>query len=165
MRLSKRGAKALRDAGALRVKVSAEIKANGRTTRAQQAGRIVAPRSPAFRPGKYTGDTGQDLPISITVSRAAVRSVTFRWRGRCGDGETHTNTVILRGSARVRHGRFSLGAHLDSGGSALVSGRLDDDQASGTLSRVGASVSGTRCTVKNVSWHARTSGIEIGTSG
>jgi hypothetical protein len=165
VRLSERGAKALRDAGALKVRVSAEIKANGRTARAQQAGRIVAPRPPAFRPGKYTGDTSQDLPISLAVIRTEVRSIVFRWRGRCGDGRTHTNTVILRGSARVRHGRFSMGARLDSGGSANVSGRLDGDQASGTLSRLGASVSGTRCTVKKIRWHARTSGVEIGTSG
>jgi hypothetical protein len=165
VRLSKRGTKVLRDAGALKVKVSAEIKANGRTARAQQAGRIVAPRPPAFRPGKYTGDTSQDLPISITVSRREVRSVVFRWRGRCGDGETHTNTVILRGSAQVRHGRFSMGARLDSGGSARVSGRLDGDQASGTLSRLGASISGTRCAVEKIKWHARTSGVEVGTSG
>lgn len=164
VRLPARGTKVLRDAGALRVRVSAEIRANGRTARAQQAGRIVAPRPPAFRPGKYTGDTAQALPISIAVSRTEVRSIVFRWRGRCGDGETHTNTVILRGRARVRHGRFSLGARLDSGGSARVSGRLDGDHASGTLSRVGASVSGTRCTVKKVRWNARTSGVEIGTS-
>lgn len=164
VRLSKRAAKTLRDAGALKVGVSAEIKANGRTARAQQAGRISAPRPPAFRPGKYTGDTSQDLPISIAVSQTEVRSVVFRWRGRCGDGRTHANTVILRGRARVRHGRFSLGARLDSGGSARVSGRLDGDHASGTLSRVGASISGTRCTVKEISWHARTSGVEIGTS-
>jgi hypothetical protein len=163
VRLSKRGTKTLRDAGALKVRVSAEIKANGRTARAQQTGRIVAPRPPAFSSGKYTGDTSQDLPISIAVSRTEVRSVVFRWRGRCGDGRTHTNTVILRGRAQVRHGRFSLGARLDSGGSARVSGRLDGDQASGTLSRLGASVSGTRCTVKGIGWHAHTSGVEIGT--
>lgn len=165
VRLSRPGAKALREAGALKVRVSAAIKANGRTARAQQAGRIVAPRPPAFRPGKYTGTTSQALPISLTVSRAEVRSVAFHWRGRCNDGRTHANTVLLRGSARVRHGRFSLGARLDSGGSARVSGRLDGDHASGTLSRVGASISGTRCTVKEINWHARTSGVEIGTSG
>jgi hypothetical protein len=165
VQLPKRAAKTLRDAGALKVRVSAEIKANGRTARAQQSGRIVAPRPPAFRPGKYTGDTSQDLPISIAVSQTEVRSVVFRWRGRCGDGKTHANTVILRGRARVRHGRFSLGARLDSGGSARVSGRLDGDHASGILSRLGASVSGTRCAVKKIRWHARTSGVEIGTSG
>jgi hypothetical protein len=165
VRLPKRGTKVLRDAGALKVKVSAEIKVNGRTARAQQAGRIVAPRPPAFRPGKYTGDTSQGLPISLAVSRAEVRSVVFRWRDRCGDGETHVNTVILRGRARVRHGRFSMGARLDSGGSARVSGRLDGDHASGMLSRLGASVSGARCAVKKIRWHARTSGVEIGTSG
>jgi hypothetical protein len=164
VRLPKRGTKILRDAGTLKVRVSAQIKANGRTARAQQAGRIVAPRPPAFRPGKYTGATSQDLPISIAVNRTEVRSVVFRWRGTCGDGKTHANTVILRGRARVRLGRFSLGARLDSGGSARVSGRLHDDHASGTLSRLGASVSGTRCAVTNIGWHARTSGVEIGTS-
>ena len=56
-------------------------------------------------------------------------------------------------------------ARLDSGGSASVNGRLNGDHASGTLSRLGASVSGTRCAVKNISWHAHTSGIETGTSG
>jgi hypothetical protein len=58
-----------------------------------------------------------------------------------------------------------MGARLNSGGSANVSGRLDGDHASGTLSRLGASISGTRCTVRRISWHARTSGVEIGTSG
>jgi len=163
--LRKGGTRALGDAGALKVRVSAEIKANGRTARAKQTARIVVPRPPAFRPGKYTGTTSQGLPISIAVNRAEVRTVHFRWRGKCGDGRGHANTVILRGRARVRHGRFSLGARLDSGGSAQVSGRLHADHASGTLSRVGASISGTSCTVENVSWHARTSGVEIGTSG
>jgi hypothetical protein len=164
VQLSKRGAKILRAAGTLKVRVSAEIKVNGRTARAQQAGRIVAPRPPAFRPGKYTGATSQDLPISLAVSRTEVRSVVFRWRATCGDGKTHTNTVVLRGRARVHHGRFSMGARLDSGGSASVDGRLNGDHASGTLYRVGASVSGTRCAVRNVSWHAHTSGVETGTS-
>jgi concanavalin A-like lectin/glucanase superfamily protein len=164
VRLPQRGAKALRDAGAARVRVSVEIKANGRTARAQQSGIVDAPRPPAFRPGKYTGTTSQDLPISIAVNRTEVRSVTFHWRDRCADGETHTNTVILRGRARVRHGRFSLGAHLNSGGSARVSGQLHGDHASGTLSRVGASISGARCEVKHVRWQAHTSGVEIGTS-
>ena len=164
VRLPRRGTRALRAAGTLKVRVSAQIKANGRTARAQQAGRIVAPRPPAFRPGKYTGATSQDLPISITVNRTEVRSVVFRWRGTCGDGKAHANTVILRGRARVRHGRFSLAAHLDSGGSARVSGRIHGDHAFGTLSRLGASVSGTRCAVTNIRWHARTSGVEIGTS-
>jgi hypothetical protein len=165
VRLTKRGAKILRDAGALKVRVSAEIKAGGRTAKAQQAGKIVAPRAPAFRPGKYTGATNQDLPISIAVSQTEVRSASFHWRATCNDGKTHLNTVILRGRARVRHGRFSLGARLDSGGSARVSGRLDGDHAIGKLSRVGASISGTRCAVKDIGWHARTSGVEIGTAG
>lgn len=165
VRLSRRGAKSLRDAGTLKVRVSAEIKANGRTARARQAGKITAPRPPAFRSGNYTGVTSQELPIVIGVSRTAVRSVFFRWRGRCGDGKAHTNAVILRGRARVRHGRFSLEGRLDSGGSASVTGRLDGSRASGTLSRVGASASGARCAVRKAKWHARASGVEIGTSG
>jgi len=164
VKLSKRGAMDLRNAGALEVKVSAEIKAGGRAARAQQRGRIAAPRPPSFRPGRYVGVTSQGLPISVSVSGADVRSVAFRWRGTCDDGKTHTNKVILRGRTRVRRGRFSIGARLDSGGSARVSGRLHDDHASGTLSRVGASVSGTKCAIRNVRWHAQTSGVETGTS-
>lgn len=165
VRLAGRGAEALRNAGALAVRVSAEIKtAKGRTARAQQIGRIKAPQLPAFRPGTYTGVTSQGLPILIAVSRTAVRSVLFRWRGRCGDGKEHTNAVILRGRARVHRGRFSLGGRLDSGGSARVSGGLEGVRAAGTLSRTGASVSGVRCAVTGIGWHARTSAVEIETA-
>lgn len=165
VRLPRPGTKVLRAAGTLKVRVSVEIRANGRTAKAQQTGRIVAPRPPAFRPGKYTGATSQGLPITIAVSSREVRSVAFRWRGTCSDGKTHTNTVVLRGRARVHHGRFSMSARLDSGGTASVNGHLSGDHASGTLSRVGASISGTRCAVKNIGWHAHTSGVETGTSG
>jgi hypothetical protein len=165
VQLPERGARALRDAGALRVRVSAEIKAvRGRTARARQTGRIEAPRRPAFRPGTYTGTTSQDLPISIAVSRTAVRSVLFRWRGRCSDGKAHTNAILLRGRARVQHGHFSLAGQLESGGSARVSGEIEGLRASGTLSRKGANASGVRCVVKGIGWDARTSGIETGTS-
>jgi hypothetical protein len=166
VRLPGRGAKALRNAGTLRVRVSAEIKtAQGRTARVQQIGRIKAPQPPAFRPGTYTGVTSQGLPILIDVSRTAVRSVLFRWRGRCGDGKAHTNTIILRGRARVHRKRFSLQGQLDTGGSARVSGGLDGARAAGTLSRTGASASGARCAAKRIRWHARATSIEIGTSG
>jgi hypothetical protein len=166
VRLSGRGASALRNAGTLRVRVSTEIKTTqGKTARAQQTGRIKAPQPPAFRSGTYTGVTSQGLPILIDVSRTAVRSVLFRWRGICGDGKEHTNTIVLRGRARVHRKRFSLGGQLDAGGSARVSGELEGVRASGTLSRTGASASGARCTVKRIRWHARTSSIETGTSG
>lgn len=166
VRLSGHGAKALRSAGTLRVSVSAEIRtAQGRTARARQTGRIKAPQPPAFRPGTYTGITSQGLPILIDVSRTAVRSVLFRWRGICGDGKEHTNTIVLRGRARVHRKRFSLGGQLDAGGSARVSGELDGVRASGTLSRTGASASGARCTVKRIRWHARTTSVETGASG
>jgi hypothetical protein len=164
--LPRRGAEALRTAGNLRVRVSAEIKApHGRTARAQQTGRIKAPRPPAFRPGTYTGVTSQDLPIVIAVGRTAVRSVFFRWRGRCDDGKTHTNTIILRGRARVHRKRFSLEGDLDAGGSARVSGGIEGVLASGTLSRTGASASGASCAVKRIRWHARTASTEIGAPG
>jgi hypothetical protein len=166
VRLSGRGAKALRDVAGLRVKVSAEIETfQGRAARVSQAGRIEAPRPPAFRPGTYTGTTDQDLPISIVVSRTAVRSVLFRWRGRCADGKAHTNAILLRGRARVRRGHFSLAGRLESGGSARVSGEIDGSRASGKLSRKGANASGVSCVVKGIRWEARTSGIETGTSG
>jgi hypothetical protein len=166
VRLPGRGARALRGAGALRVRVSAEIRTvEGRTARAQQTGRIQAPRRPSFRPGTYTGTTSQGLPIVIRVGPTTVRSVLFRWRGRCGDGKAHTSTVILRGRTRVRRGRFALGGRLDSGGSARVSGRLEGVRASGTLSRNGASASGAECGVKGVGWQARTSAVETETSG
>lgn len=166
VRLSDQGAKALRDAGGLRVRVSAEIKAvGGRTARVRQTGRIEAPRRPAFRPGTYTGTTSQGLPILIAVSRTAVRSVLFRWRGRCGDGKAHTNAILLRGRARVDRGHFSLGGRLESGGSARVSGEIEGVRASGTLSRKGANASGAECVVKGIGWDARTSGIETEASG
>jgi hypothetical protein len=165
VRLSGRGAKNLRDAGTLRVRVSAEIKAaKGRTARAQQTGRIKAPRPPAFKPGIYTGTTSQGLPIFISVGQSAVRSVLFRWRGRCGDGKAHTNTVILGGRTPVHHGRFSMRERLDTRGSAQVSGRLKGVRASGKLSRTGASASGASCTVKRIRWHARTTQVEVETS-
>jgi hypothetical protein len=161
VRLSGRGARALREAGTLKVKVSAEIKAaGGRTARAQQTGRIKAPQPPAFRPGTYTGTTSQGLPIFIGVSRTAVRSVYFRWSGRCGDGRAHTNAIFLGGRARVRRGRFSLGGRLETGGSARISGRIEGVDAFGTLSRTGGSASGAKCAVKGIRWHARISGVE-----
>lgn len=164
VRLSGRGARALREAGALKVRVSAEIKApGGRAARAQQTGRIKAPRPPAFRPGTYSGTTSQDLPIFIGVSRAAVRSVYFRWRGRCGDGKAHTNAILLQGRARVHRRHFSLGGQLETGGSARISGRIEGVQASGTLSRTGESASGAKCAVRGIRWHARLAGVEIET--
>jgi hypothetical protein len=152
------GARALRDASTLRVRVSAKIRtANGRTARAQQTGRIKAPQQPAFKPGTYTGTTSQGLPITITVHQTTVRSVFFRWRGRCSDGKTHTNALYLGAAAEVHRGHFSLKGRLDSGGSARVSGRLKGVHGFGVLSRTGANGSGAKCTVKGIRWHARTS--------
>jgi hypothetical protein len=166
VRLSGRGARALREAGALKVRVSAEIKAaGGRTAKGQQTGRIKAPQPPAFRPGTYSGTTSQDLPIFVGVSRTAVRSVYFRWRGRCGDGKTHTSAVLLQGRARVHRRHFSLGGQLETGGSARISGRIEGVHAFGTLSRTGVSASGAKCAVKGIGWHVRISGVEIKTPG
>lgn len=162
VRLSERGARTLREAGTLKVRVSAEITmAGARTARAQQVGTIEAPRPRAFRAGTYTGTTSQGLPIFVSVSRTAVRSAYFRWRGRCGDGKARTATVLLQGRARVRRGRFSLGGQLDTGGSARVSGRVGGVHAAGTLSRLGASIFGAKCATRRVSWRARATGVEV----
>jgi hypothetical protein len=164
VRLSRRGAEALREAGSLRVRTSVEIAVpGGRKARARQTGRIEAPRAPRFKAGTYTGTTSQDLPIVVTVGRTAIRSVYFSWRTRCADGKTHTNTIFLRGD-RVRQGRFSFGGKLDSGGSVRVSGRIRGARASGTLARSGPSSFGAACTVGMIRWHARFSGVEIETS-
>jgi Concanavalin A-like lectin/glucanases superfamily len=160
VRLSGFGARVLREAGTLRVKVTAEIAtANGRKARARQTGRIEAPRSPAFKSGVYTGTTSQGLPIFVGVGRRSIQSVFFRWRVRCADGKVHTNVISLRGD-RVRRGRFSFGADLDSGGSVHVSGRIRGVKASGTVSRTGASAFGTECAAQKIRWHARRSGVE-----
>ncbi len=165
VRLPASGARTLRDAGSLRVRVSAQIKApQGRIDRIQQAGRIRAPRPPAFRSGTYTGTTSQGLPIVLSVRGATVRSVLFRWRQRCDDGKTHTNATVLEGRAQVRHGRFVLKGQLDSGGTARVSGKLKDTHASGTLFRRGSSASGARCAVEEIKWNARAASLEFGTS-
>jgi hypothetical protein len=165
VRLSAGGARALRDAGSLRVRVSAQIKpAEGKIKRAQQTGTIAAPRPPAFRPGTYTGTTSQGLPIVLSVRGTAVRSVLFRWRQRCDDGKTHTNATVLEGRSRVRHGRFLLKGRLNSGGSARVSGELRGTNASGTLFRRGPSASGARCAVEEIKWSARATSVESGTS-
>lgn len=163
VRLHRAAARALRNAGSLRVQVSADIRtARGRTARAQQTGRIKAPQPPAFRSGAYTGTTSQNLPISIAVRRTTIRSVSFRWRGRCSDGKTHTSTLYLAGRTEIHHGRFSLKGRLSSGGTSRVSGHLKGVHASGTLSRTGTSASGVRCAVNGVTWHARTSSLEVG---
>lgn len=163
VRLSGVGARTLREARTPRIRASAAIRSpKGRTARAQQVGRIKAPRPPAFKPGTYTGTTSQGLPVFVAVGRTAVRSAFFRWRGRCGDGKAHTSTVLLQGRARVHNGRFSLDGRLDTGGRARVSGRLDGVHASGTLSRTGVSGSGAKCAVTRIRWHARTSGVENG---
>jgi hypothetical protein len=162
VRLSERGARALREAEELAVRVSAEIavaKERG-AARAQQVGRIKAPRRPAFRPGEYTGTTSQDLPIFLVAGRTGIRFVYFRWRLRCADGQTHTNTVSLENRSRVRRGRFSFDATLETGGSVRVSGRIRGVHASGRLSRRGPSAFGTRCMARRIRWRARYSGGE-----
>jgi hypothetical protein len=158
--LSRKGIKALREAGELRIRVSTKIvSAEGRKATAQQVGRIRAPRPRAFRPGAYSGTTSQGLPIFIGVGRTSIRSFFFRWRARCDDGQVHTSSVLLRG-APVSRGRFSFDTSIDSGGSAHVSGKIRGVRASGTLSRTGPTAFGAKCTVRGVRWHARVSGIE-----
>lgn len=160
VRLSARGAKALREAGSLPVRVSARITApGGRGASARQSGRLEAPRPPAFRRGPYTGTTSQGLPIFIGVGRTSIQTIFFRWRARCADGKVHTNVASFNGE-RIRKGRFSFDRDLGTGGSVHMSGRIRGARAAGTLSRTGASAFGTKCNVEGIRWHARASGVE-----
>jgi hypothetical protein len=162
VRLSERGARALREAGKLRIRAFAEVfVAPGRRAGGQQVGRIEAPRSSAFRTGVYSGTTSQGLPIVVSVGRRAIRSVYFRWRVQCADGQVHTNAITVPGE-RVSRGRFFFFRVLDTGGSVRVAGRIRGVHAAGTLSRVGESAFGTRCRAKGIRWHARAAGIEVG---
>lgn len=158
--LSGPGARALREAGSLRISASARIKVpGGKGASARRRGRIVAPRPPAFRTGLYTGTTSQRLPIFVSVGPGAVRSVLFRWRARCADGKLHTNTVSFRG-APIRNGRFAFRRALESGGAVRIVGRIRGAHARGWLSRRGASAFGTRCPTGKIRWRARVTGIE-----
>lgn len=160
VRLSAAGARVLREAGSLRVRVEAKIAVRGgKGISARQTGRITAPKPPAFRTGVYTGTTSQGLPILFFVGKTRIQSVFFRWRARCADGKVHTNAITFRGES-VRRGRFSFRRALEAGGSIRMTGRIKGARASGTLSRAGASAFGTKCPAKSIGWNARASGIE-----
>lgn len=162
VRLSRLGSRILREAGSLRVRASARITVpDGRGAAAQRVGRISAPQPPAFRAGLYTGSTDQELPIFISVGQRAIRSVFFRWRARCADGELHTNSVSFRGGP-IRRGRFAFSSTLETGGSVHMAGRIRGSRASGTLSRRGPSAfGGTRCPANEIRWRVRGTGIEV----
>ncbi len=160
VRLSGPGARALREAGSLRVSASARIKVpGGKGASARRRGRITAPKPPAFRTGLYTGTTSQELPIFVSVGPRAIRSVLFRWRARCADGKLHTNTVSIRG-APVSRGRFSFRRTLETGGSVRIAGMIRGAYAWGTLIRRGASAFGTKCPAGEIRWRVRVTGIE-----
>ena len=164
VRLSGPGARALREAGSLRVSASARIKVpGGKGASARRRGRISAPEPPPFRTGLYTGTTSQGLPIFISVGRKSIQSVFFRWRIRCTDGKVHTNAISFRGE-RIRGGRFSFSQTLRTGGSVSMTGEIDGVRASGTLSRKGASAFGTKCRATRITWQARAAGVETGSS-
>jgi hypothetical protein len=161
VRLSARGARALREAGRLKIQVSAKIAAfGGRKATARQVARIRVPRPeppppqpPTFVPGSYSGSTGQDLPITLTVSQGAVDAVQFYWRATCADGMTYTNSIFLQ-HAPIVQGRFSFDRILTTGGRAQVSGEIVGTHASGTFSRSGGSAFGTDCTATD-GWSAQ----------
>jgi hypothetical protein len=160
VRLSGSGARALRQAGSLRVITSARVKVpGGKGASARRRGRITAPKPPAFRTGLYTGTTSQELPIFVSVGPQAIRSVFFRWRARCADGKLHTNTVSFRGDS-IRKGRFAFSRTLETGGSVRVVGRIRGAYAWGRLSRRGASAFGTKCPAGEIRWRVRATGIE-----
>lgn len=179
VRLSARGARALRKAGQLKIQVSAKIAASGgRKATARQVARVRVPRpepppppsppptptppqpvpvpvpqSPGFVPGDYSGSTGQDLPITLTVSPGAVDVVRFYWRATCADGMTYTNSIVLQ-HAPIVQGRFSFDRILTTGARAQVSGEIVGTHASGTFSRSGGSSFGTDCVATDV-WSAQ----------
>lgn len=160
VRLSRFGARTLREAGSLRIRASAKITVRGgRGASAQQVGRVSVPRPPAFRTGLYSGTTSQGLPIFISVRRTSIGSVFVRWRARCADGKVHTNAISFPGE-RIRHGRFSFRRTLETGGAVRMSGEIRGVRASGTLSRTGASAFGTKCAAKRIGWSARAAGVE-----
>lgn len=101
----------------------------------------------------YEGTTSQGLPISFTVSGAAVAGVAFGWRARCADGRVHANGIELGGAA-IRGGRFSVRGLLTTGGRAHVVGRLSGSRAEGRLSRWAGSAFGTDCVARGIWWHA-----------
>lgn len=106
-----------------------------------------------FKIGTYEGTTAQRLPVSLTVDQTTVQDFSFRWRAKCADGKVHTNGIGI-GGGTIRHGRFSLGGTLNTGGHARVSGRLAGGRASGVLSRWGNSAFNTSCPDRGVRWHA-----------
>jgi hypothetical protein len=103
--------------------------------------------------GSFAGTTSQGLPISFTVTSTSVNSISFTWRAVCADRRSHTNTIIF-GSAPLAGGTFATGGTLDTGATSSVSGKIQGDNASGVLSRVGSSAFGTDCTDTGVSWQA-----------
>jgi hypothetical protein len=102
----------------------------------------------------YTGTTDQGLPIALVVSKDAVTGIRFGWRARCHDGQVHTNSIVIRGGP-IRHGGFSVGGALETGGVAHVAGTISGSTASGHLSRSKGSAFGTNCRVTGIAWQAR----------
>ena len=155
VKLSRRGAAALRKAEKLSVMVSAGITSPGsRQIAVRQRGGIEIPRPASFEPGTYVGETSQGLPISFTVSRSAIGYLSFQWRAHCADGRIHTNTISL-GGAEVYGGRFAVGGELNTLGMAHVDGRLRGNRAAGALSRWRSSAFDTDCVALRIKWHAR----------
>ncbi len=109
--------------------------------------------STPFKTGDYEGTTSQHLPVSLTVDATTVQDFSFTWRAKCADGQVHQNGIDISGGA-IRHGRFSLGGVLNTGGHVRVSGKLAGSRASGVLSRWGNSAFDTSCPDRGVHWHA-----------
>jgi hypothetical protein len=106
-----------------------------------------------YKTGTYEGTTSQHLPISFAVDGTSVLDVSFEWRATCADGHVHTNAILLSG-ASIRHGRFSVGGLLNTGGRARVVGRLRGAHARGTLARWANSAFNTTCVARGVRWRA-----------
>ena len=101
----------------------------------------------------YVGTTSQGLPVTIVATSNAVLEFSFGWRGRCADGQVRSNSIRI-GGAPIRDGSFTFDSVLETGGVAQVKGAIEDDTASGTLSRGKGTAFGIDCAVSGVDWQA-----------
>jgi hypothetical protein len=102
----------------------------------------------------FVGTTDQGQPISFTVLGSTVNSVRFGWTAKCDDGQVHSNTIALGSAPIADDGSFSVSGTLTTGGYGQVDGKIDGDNASGTLSRSKGSAFGTNCVASGVTWEA-----------
>lgn len=113
---------------------------------------VTAPSSPDSATS-YAGTTDQGLPVTIIATSNAVLEFSFGWRAHCADGQVRSNSISI-GGAPIRDGSFSFDSVLETGGVAQVEGKIDEEGASGTLSRSKGTAFGVDCTATGIIWQA-----------